>query len=239
MLILSSFVGVFTGCTIDKYVQEIKEAMIKILNHANIKYEIIDNLCCGIPLIYSGFLRDAKKHALEISEKLAEYDYIVVECPSCLRAFLDFFPKFGIKIPPTKHFSQLLSELIKTEKLDIKGSNDLTVTYHDPCELGRHLKIFNEPREVIRSLGVNIKELHLNKEFTTCCGGGGLIRMSLPLLADEIAMEKIRKEVIPLGVKYIITACPTCYLHLKNACKNANADIEVYDLTLFVLRFLR
>lgn len=235
--------GLWLGCTIRKFAREIGDAMIRLLERAGVEFEVVDKseICCGIPLIFSGFRDRAADHGREVAELLSSYEKVVVECPACYRAFTEFYPEMGLRIKASVlHFSVFALESL-IAKLELRGdANELTVTFHDSCELGRHCGIYDSPREVIRRMpGVRFVELPLSRESSTCCGGGGLLRLLMPRLSAEIAAEKIRREIVPLGVRAVVTACPMCYLTLKEGAKFAGTDVEILDLPMLIERFAR
>jgi Fe-S oxidoreductase len=97
----------------------------------------------------------------------------------------------------------------------------MKVTYHDPCDFSRGLKIIDEPRKILEKLGVEIVEMKNSKEQSSCCGGGGGILMSDQALSDGIARKRM-KEAVETGVDIIVTSCPTCETVLKKAATEIN-----------------
>ena len=112
------------------------------------------------------------------------------------------------------------------EELNLKKL-DFTVTYHDPCHLGRHNEIYDAPRKVIEAIST-LKEMKNIKENARCCGGGGGVRIGYPDISLELA--KNRLQDVPEGVDYIVTSCPLCVRNLRDA----GGNIEVIDLVELV-----
>ncbi|KZX15243.1 (Fe-S)-binding protein [Methanobrevibacter curvatus] len=140
------------------------------------------------------------------------------------------------------NFFSILSSNLKESKLEIfkkDNSNKLdifkynpdfkTVTYHDPCHLGRHSGIYDAPRELIKKFA-NIKEMASNKENALCCGAGGGVKSGYDDLSNKMASNRI-KEAEDTGVDTIVTGCPFCKLNLKE-----NSNLNVLDLSEFVYR---
>ena len=102
----------------------------------------------------------------------------------------------------------------ETKELNIK------ITYHDPCYLGRHNKIYEEPREIIKKSG-DLKEMKLTKNYSFCCGGGGGVKSNHQELSNSIAKERIQmaKET---KAECLVTSCPMCYLNLKENSTELN-----------------
>jgi len=184
-------------------------------------------ICCGSPAISSGH----KKEAKELAEKNFKFfksrgvDRIIVSCPGCFRVFAQEYPKlvpsWDIKV---EHISQTLSKAIKEGKLKAEDFPK-TVTYHDPCHLGRLSGIYDEPREIIKACGAKIKEMKLSREESFCCGGGGGLNSNYNSLANSIAKERLEmaKET---SAKCLVTTCPMCYLHLKNNAKEKGMEVK-------------
>jgi heterodisulfide reductase subunit D len=136
------------------------------------------------------------------------------------------------------HGSQFLVGLMKDKRIPLKEL-PLTVTYHDPCDLGRGARVFDEPREVIRSIpGVKLVELPRNRENCQCCGGGGNLEMIDAPLSSQIAAQKIR-EVLSTGAQAVISSCQQCVRTMTTFVKRNKVPLEVLDLTQLVHRALK
>jgi len=115
----------------------------------------------------------------------------------------------------------------------------MTVTYHDPCDLGRGSGVFEAPREVIRSIpGVKLVELSSNRENCLCCGGGGSLEMFDPELTAEIARHKV-EQILETGAEAVVTACQQCVRTMTAHVRRNHIEIEVLDLTELVHRALK
>jgi heterodisulfide reductase subunit D len=136
------------------------------------------------------------------------------------------------------HASQYLKGLIKQGRVPLEQL-DLTVTYHDPCDLGRAARVFDEPREVIRAIaGVTFVELPRSRENCQCCGGGGNLEMIDADLAGEIAKQKI-DEVLQTGAQAVVTSCQQCVRTMLTYVRRNKIQLEVLDIVQLVHRALK
>ena len=165
----------FTGCVSAYYpvAQKIPMALAEILEMSAVEFTLLgeDEWCCGFPLLGAGMKDKVQAyidHNLEaVRRKKARS--VVFSCPSCYQMWREYYPR-DIEI---FHVTQFLKKLIAAKRIPFKPLS-LTVTYHDPCDLGRAARIFGEPREIIRSIpGIELVELAHSKESCRCCGGGG------------------------------------------------------------------
>jgi len=184
------------------------------------------DFCCGYPAELAGFRKAAIKNRREVfqhalKEKVEE---IVTPCPGCYKWLSE---KSKIKV---KHIMCFLSENIEKWSSKLKPLN-IRVVYHDPCELGRYHSIYDEPREILKAIpGLELIEFKFNRDKCTCCGGGGLLFAIEPELSLGVALQKIKSEVEPLNVDYIVSACPTCYRVFSYAIEKAESQVKMADL---------
>jgi len=126
------------------------------------------------------------------------------------------------------------SEMIFEGKIKF-GNNHFqgkVVTYHDPCYLGRANKVYDQPREVLKSLGINIKEMPRNKSFSLCCGaGGGQMFKEAEKGNKEVFIERT-EEAMALSPDIIVTACPFCMTMLTDGIKYKNKELSVANMDL-------
>ena len=219
----------FVGC-LDSY-RYPKTALktYKILNKLGVGL-LEDEKCCGSPLLRLGFDNEFAglvKHNNE-QIKMSGADTIIAGCAGCFNTLKNDYDLRGITVTTVSeylmsHISEL-KEWMAAEKSIQKL--DIPVTYHDSCHFGRHNRIYDEPRALIREIvgGGNLKEMAACREKSRCCGGGGGVRSGYTELS--LAMAKRRLEDVPAGVKYIITTCPLCLRNLSDA----GGDIPVIDI---------
>ncbi len=235
MKIFEKFLGANTlyypGCLTKFVAKDFKERYEKILKKIGLDFIELSELekCCGSPALKAGYFEDFEKVAEENLKIFKEHSVrkIITNCPACALTFKIEYPKvlgekWEIEI---FHISQILSQAIKNGKIREKKEIKERVRFHDPCHLGRGLKIFEEPREIIKSQGYEISEMELSKNEGFCCGAGGGVKLNEPELANEIGKERI-EQAKKTGAKILLTNCPLCYLHLKENAK----DLEVKEL---------
>lgn len=132
------------------------------------------------------------------------------------------------------HITQLLEGMIKDGEIEFTREVNLKVTYHDPCHLGRHMLVYDSPRNVLRAIpGVELVEMPRSRENAWCCGSGGGVKSGFGDWAVEVAYERV-KEAEKLGVDAIVSSCPFCWRNLDDAVKRYNSKLKVYDVIQLV-----
>ena len=222
----------FRGCTAREKLNSISKATERILKHANINYETLDDeQCCGSVLLRTGFLDDAIEQ-MNSNLKDLEGKVILTSCAGCYKTLKEDYKKYlGIDLKVI-HISQLLEQLIKEDKISLKGKDNLKVTYHDSCHLGRHAGEYEAPRNVIKAIS-DLVEMENIREKSRCCGSGGGVKSAYGDLSNSIADLRI-KEAKGTDADLLVTACPFCKLNLNENSE----DLDVLDLSEFVLRHL-
>lgn len=212
----------YPGCLSKLKLKHIADNYEQILKKIGVKFITIKDieLCCGAPALYAGYRQDF----LEIAEKNAEIlrnmnvSKIITNCPSCYRMFNN---EYKIK---TEHIAQTIYNNLSKLNKDFSQEE---ISYHDPCELGRKSKIYEEPRQILRHIGFNVVEMKNHHDQAFCCGAGGLVKQNSPRIADRMAMLRLTES----KTKKLITTCPMCYMHLKQNAQN----IEVLELSEVLL----
>jgi heterodisulfide reductase subunit D len=212
-------------------------ALVEILEASGIDFTLLgeEEWCCGFPLLGAGLkelFEGFVSHNIEAVREKGPRT-IVFACPSCYQMWREYYPvEFEIT-----HATELLIDLIKTKRVPLNPL-DLTVTYHDPCDLGRGARVFEAPREAIHSIpGVTLVELEHNREECKCCGGGGNLEMIDTDLAAEIGKQKI-DEVLRTGAQAVVTSCQQCVRTMTTYVKRNKVPLEVLDITQLVHRAL-
>jgi Fe-S oxidoreductase len=131
------------------------------------------------------------------------------------------------------HMSEFLLELINTGRLTLNGKMDQTVTYHDPCYLGRHNHIYEPPRQLLDKVaGLTLKEMTANRKTSLCCGGGGgRIWMDTPQ-AERFSDIRL-KQAKDIGAEVLVTSCPYCITNFEESRLNLEYEdvLEIKDIT--------
>jgi heterodisulfide reductase subunit D len=230
---------IWMGCVHRNILTELQKEITNLLTRLRVNFETLEKEeCCGFPLILSGHKDKAKEFAESNVHKIGDKKRVVTTCPACYRAFNEFYPNLlGKKLPfRVSHITQYYCELIDNGVLkpSILKPLKMKVMYHDPCELGRHSKIFEEPRRVLKLIpGLALYEPRFTRELSTCCGGGGLVSAYFPTLSVMVASRKILEEDrVPNDVQAIVTECPQCVNNLQRAWNKDGTPlgIKVYNL---------
>jgi len=230
----------FTGCVAAYFplAQKIPIALAEILEISGVDFTLLgeEEWCCGFPLMGAGLkemFNEFMEHNLEaVREKQAKK--VIFACPSCYQMWREHYRR-EIEI---HHASQFLTELVRENRIPLKEL-PLTVTYHDPCDLGRGARVYDAPREAIRSIpGVKLVELPRNRENCRCCGGGGNLEMIDAALSAEIAKEKI-EEVLSTGAQAVVTSCQQCVRTMTTYVRRNKIPLEVLDITQLIHRALK
>ena len=163
---------------------------------------------------------------------------VVVTCPHCFTTIGRDYGQQGFDLQPVHH-TQLLNELVKTKKLvPVPPTNPKSITYHDPCYLGRHNQIYQPPRELLESTGVTITEMPRNQERAFCCGAGGGRMWQEEKLGSRINMNRV-DEAIATGVQEVAVGCPFCRVMISDGVNGRAADVEVLDVAQALLRTVK
>lgn len=225
----------FVGCVSSFFpmVQSIPQRFASILSAAGADFTILggEEWCCGFPLIGAGLpqkMEEVKAHNLERVRGLGAKK-VVFSCPSCYRTWKEHY---GADLEML-HTSQYIQELVRTRAIRFRR-NEMTVTYHDPCDLGRNAGVFDAPREVLNAIpGLTLVELENNRMKSVCCGGGGNVEMVDPDLSAAVAQKKI-EEIGRAGVKTVVTSCQQCVRTIKGRARRQKLDLQVLDLNELV-----
>jgi len=231
----------FVGCasSYDPQAQKIARNLTKILKQAGLNFGILENETCSgheaRRMGETGLFAYLSEANMEMFKE-AEINHIVTGDPHSFYSFTQEYPDKcnSIKI---QHYSQFFNELVDEGKLKFTAKLKKTVTYHDPCYLGRHSQIFEEPRKLIQSIpGVSLVEIENNKQDSDCCGiGGGRMWMEPPksLLSSQAIAERRIHQAFDTGAEILLTACPFCNITLNDAVKSLEKEdsLAVMDIT--------
>ena len=170
--------------------------------------------------------------AEEYHEMFKEFEArrMVTVSPHCYNAFQN---EYGQMPWPVQHYTQLLVELLDGGKLALSNEVGKKVTYHDPCFLGKHNDIYDEPRHILRSIpGVEFEDLDRSRERSVCCeGGGGRMWDEGTNIEERLAHQRVR-DAVDLGAEVLAVACPFCLLTLEDAAKVQGLEerLKVMDI---------
>ncbi len=207
------------------------KGVLKLLNAIGIEPVISDEeRCCGHDLLWNGdranFEALAKKN-VEFLRGLG-CKRVVFHCPEGYITFKKYYPQvvgdLGFELV---HFYELLADEVAAGKLKFAPQPG-TVTYHDPCRLGRQAGIMDAPRSLIRAIPeISFQEMDHNRENGICCGTSAWMNCS----SNSKAIQRNRlNEAAGTGAETLITACPKCRLHLSCALKDMDLNLKIQDL---------
>ncbi|MDD1777675.1 MAG: (Fe-S)-binding protein [Candidatus Helarchaeota archaeon] len=228
----------FVGCMSSYWTMDIAELVSRILNKINYDFRILDDeSCCGYIEFWSGEIDKAKQLAQKVADKIeaAGITTIFTACPGCYSTLKYDYPKLGIKLnAEVLHISELLVRLLDEGKLKFTTPLNATITYHDPCHLGRFHRIFDAPRRIIESLpGVKFVEMDYNRENSNCCGGP--LRTAFLEQAEKIGVLRAQ-EANETGADYVTTICPQCVISLRQSSSGFNYTVT--DLVVLIAKAL-
>ncbi|MGB6064983.1 MAG: FAD-linked oxidase C-terminal domain-containing protein [Desulfomonilaceae bacterium] len=232
------------GCVTSFQDVKIIPAFMQILDKAGVDYGALgeEETCCGYLAYLVGDTQTFKRAMQIHDEQTNTYKpkQLVTSCAGCLKTFRDLYPHYGGGNGYTVlHAVEFIEQLINEGKLKFKGeAKPLRPVYHDPCDMGRHMGVYEPPRNVIKALpGVELVEFPLNREKAKCCGGGGGMKGFDNVMAGEIGYKRLL-SAIDLGADVIVSACPSCKGSFNQAAararKEKKAKIKVMDITELV-----
>lgn len=228
----------FVGCylSFDPRMKKVATATAGILNKAGVSFGILGEKenCCGESIRKTGSENVFKSLAKENIKTFIDSGVrkIIVSSPHCFHTFKNEYPEFMVNFEVV-HMSQYLLELVNDGRLDITGEYAKKVTYHDPCYMGRHNGIYDEPRELLKKVpGLELIELPDSRKDSLCCGGGGgRIWMDTP--KEERFSDLRLQQAEAVGAQVLATACPYCITNFEESRLNLEYDdvLEVKDIT--------
>jgi len=199
--------------------------------------------CCGYPLLSMGRLEQAReliRHNVEQTKALGA-SRVVFACPSCYHMWKHVYPEvleedIGLEV---LHATELIDDLVEQGALEL-GELDMTVTFHDPCDLGRKSGVFEAPRRVLQRIpGVKLVEMSTSGGISECCGGGGNLESFDPDVGSEVSSRRVDRAC-EVEAQAIISACQQCERTLTEAVRHhkeaRRARIRVMDVAELVLK---
>jgi Fe-S oxidoreductase len=228
----------FVGCylSFDPRMKKVATATADILTRAGIDFGILGTRenCCGESIRKTGSEEVFKRLARENIKTFIENGVkkILVSSPHCYHTFKNEYPEFKVNFEVV-HISQYLSELVDAGRISFTREYGKKVTYHDPCYLGRHNGIYEEPRQVLKKIpGLELLEMADFRRDSLCCGGGGgRIWMDTP--KNERFSDLRLQQATEIGAAVLATSCPYCITNFEESRLNLGVEgvLEVKDIT--------
>jgi Fe-S oxidoreductase len=223
------------AASFDPRLQRISHSLVKILKAAEVDFAILGEKekSSGDEVFQigeDGLLEELAQANMESFKSVGAEDVITIS-PHSNGVFRDVYPKYG-DMPPVFHYTEFLSELLDHGLLKPNHTSDqdqLAVTYHDPCYLGRYGGVYEEPRKLLESIpGVKLREMDDNRSNALCCGGGGG-----GMFVESEGLRPSHKRVSQAaesGAEVMATACPFCVLNFEDGAKTIGSNVEVRDV---------
>lgn len=221
-------VAYFAGCVSNYSARKPATATRKLLKRMGIEFTMMNELCCGAPHHLLGadmsrIARDNIEHLKKLGVKT-----LILSCDGCFKMFKETYPKLVKSDIQIKHIAEVIAEnLDKLPEPKVKE----TVTFHDSCDLGRHMKMYELPRKVLSKFA-NIKEMPANKDKALCCGTGGGARIAFSDCSDGIALRRLNmaEAVAPV----LVTTCPACSHSMEVVAKKGKKKVQPLTLAQYI-----
>jgi Fe-S oxidoreductase len=212
----------FPGCypSYDSRLKKVAVATVAILNQAGVDFGILGEKenCCGESIRKTGDESLYRRLARENIKTFIDNGVhrILVSSPHCYHTFKNEYPEFNVNFEVV-HITQYLSELVGEGRLEFNKEYKKRITYHDPCYLGRHNGIYDEPREVLKKVpGIELVEMPDSRENSLCCGGGGG-RIWMDTIKGERFSDLRLEQAFETGADELVTACPYCITNFEDS----------------------
>jgi len=236
----------FVGCyySYDPRMRKVAVATADILKRAGVDFGILGSKesCCGESIRKTGNEEVFKSLAKENIKAFidAGVKRVLVSSPHCYHTFKNEYPEFMVHFDVV-HISQFLKELIEDGRLELTGDFSKKVTFHDPCYLGRHNGIYDQPRDVLKKLsGLELVEMPDSREDSLCCGGGGG-RIWAETPKEERFSDLRVAQAKETGADVLATSCPYCISNFEESRLALGDDdpLEIKDITEVIQEALK
>jgi len=227
----------WVGCagSYDDNAKKVATAFSKLMHAAGMRFAILgkEEKCCGDPARRCGNEFLAQSMAAENVEVMNEYGvkHVVTSCPHCFHTIKNEFPDFGGHYE-VKHHTELLQELILSGKLRVntETAQHLT-TFHDPCYLGRHNDVYDQPRELIKAVGLPQVEMKQNRKTSFCCGAGGGQMWKEENTGTRVNIART-KQALDTGAELVAVGCPFCKTMIQDGVNDHSKGdtVKVRDI---------
>jgi Fe-S oxidoreductase len=225
----------WVGCSgsFDDRAKKITKAVVKILNHCNVKFAVLgtEENCSGDPAKRAGNEFTFQMQAMMNIQVLNGYEVkkIVTACPHCFNTLKNEYPELGGEYEVIHH-TQLIQDLINTGKLAIKGGGTFKgkkITFHDPCYLGRANDVYDAPRELIEKLDAELIEMKRCKTTGLCCGAGGAQMFKEAEKGNKEVNIERTEDALETQPEVIATGCPFCNTMMTDGVKHFEKENEI------------
>jgi Fe-S oxidoreductase len=221
----------YPGCTTTRMAPEIVEAVTSSLGKLGIDFALFqEDTCCSIPLYEIGQMSEAGEIARQTLELIDAYEpeVLLTTCPACYRAFRSIYPEeLGLTVDcDVQHITEFLLPRVPDRVIEVVKK----VTWHDPCILGRHLDMYEEPRELLKAIpGLELVEMHSNRENALCCGAGGGVYFAAQRTARDAVGARL-EQAEATGAEEIVTSCPNCHVRFRQGTRIQRMELRAKSI---------
>jgi heterodisulfide reductase subunit D len=233
----------FFGCTAayDVNVKQVAINTINILEALDVDYGILgsEEKCCASVLLRMGDPEHERvfKENIDLFNRLG-IETLISSCSGCFKTIMQDYPKIAPINFEVLHTVEYLARLLKQGKLKFKNPVHRTVTYHDPCHLGRATGGFEAPRTIMNAIpGLRLVEMPRNREYSRCCGAGGGLKAGYPEIQNKMAQRRV-KEAEESGADQLVSCCPFCFQGLNIGITGLESQVVMRDLSSLVAESL-
>ena len=238
----------WVGCAgaYEERAKKTTKAVAELLYMSGVKFGVLGarETCTGDParragneFLYQILSRENIETFNQVYSNYKGKKKVVVTCPHCFTTIGRDYKQQGFELEMVHH-TQLLNTLVKEGRLKPIAKQSKKLTYHDPCYLGRHNQIYEAPRELLESTGVDLVEMPRNKERSFCCGAGGGRMWMEEKLGTRINLNRV-DEAIATGAEEVAVGCPFCRVMVSDGAKGRESDVEVIDVAQALLRAVK
>jgi Fe-S oxidoreductase len=230
---------IWLGCAgaFEAEYQKSLRSLFEILSARGVRFGVLSKeRCTGDPAKRTGNEYAYQELATSNIEalKAAGPKKIVTSCPHCVKTIGDDYRKFGYDVEIV-HSAVFVADMVKDLVPAASSSDRATITYHDPCYLGRYGGKVDEPRALLAKVNAEVKEPVRTRDNPYCCGAGGGLLFADKEEEPGSRISDVRlKQLQATGAQTVVTACPFCSIMLKGAQASAQADVQFVDLMTFV-----
>jgi Fe-S oxidoreductase len=227
----------WVGCagSFDDRTKKVSASMVKILKKAGIRFGIlgVEEKCTGDFARQVGNEMLFQMMAQENIETLNKYKVrrIITACPHCLNTLKHEYPQMGGDYHVVHH-AEFIHQLVNEGKITLSRSLESSLTYHDPCYLGRYNSVYDEPRSILQAIAKDrLKELRRHSRESFCCGAGGGRMWMEETIGKRINLDRA-EEIVDLGVATVAVGCPFCLTMLEDGMKELDKEEEIKTLDI-------
>ncbi|MFX0135700.1 MAG: (Fe-S)-binding protein [Candidatus Hodarchaeota archaeon] len=200
-----------------------------------------NEICCGALLSTTGYLDEFHELSLKninlVNKNMIKK--IITPCPGCYKILKNKYSKLETDFKPEiLHYTEILADYLQKGKIKFQNKIKMKVTWHDPCDLGRHMRLLEPPRIILKRIpGIQLIEMKNNKYEARCCGAGGGMLSSNADLSMDIATKRLQAAEAT-GAEALVTMCPTCESTFQRVIRYTDSNLKLYDLGELVFQAL-